>query len=114
MVSNLVLYAAQAANASRSAARREGSNMNKQFGFCERCGAKLAGDKIWWLELDQRTGTYTDQEVPAEFSQGGFAFGKDCAKIMLAEHKAAVGFASLIVYPTPPPLAGNLSRSAAR
>jgi hypothetical protein len=63
--------------------------MNKQFGFCERCGAKLAGDKIWWLELDQRTGTYTDQEVPAEFSQGGFAFGKDCAKIMLAEHKAA-------------------------
>ena len=63
--------------------------MNKQFGFCERCGAKLAGDKIWWLELDQRTGTYTDQEVPAEFSQGGFAFGKDCAKIMLAEHEAA-------------------------
>jgi hypothetical protein len=72
-----------------SAARREGNHMNKQFDFCERCGAKLAGDKNWWLELDHRTGTYTDQEVPAEFSQGSFAFGKDCAKIMLAEHKAA-------------------------
>ena len=59
------------------------------FGFCERCGAKLAGDKIWWLEYDQRTGTYSLEAVPEEFSQGGFSFGKDCAKIMLTEHAAA-------------------------
>lgn len=54
--------------------------------YCERCGAKLAKDKIVWLELDQRTNTYTSEPVPQEFSQGGFAFGKDCAKIMIAEH----------------------------
>ena len=63
--------------------------MSKSFGFCERCHAKLAFESIWWLELDQRTGTYSLEAVPEEFSQGGFAFGKDCAKIMLAEHAAA-------------------------
>ena len=68
--------------------------MKNSFAFCERCNAKLAEIRngeynIVWLELDQRTGTYTNQEVPTEFSQGGFPFGKDCAKIMLAEHEAA-------------------------
>ena len=63
--------------------------MSRSFAFCERCSAKLNLDKIWWLEYDQRTGTYTDKEVPAEFSQGGFPFGKDCAKKALAEHEAA-------------------------
>lgn len=62
--------------------------MSKSFAFCERCHAKLAEDKIWWLELDQRTGTYSLEAVPEEFSQGGFAFGADCAKIMLAEHES--------------------------
>lgn len=59
--------------------------------FCEHCKAKLNPDKAVWLELDQRTGTYTDQPVPEEFSQGGFPFGADCAKNMLAEHAAAQG-----------------------
>jgi len=63
--------------------------MSKSFAFCERCGAKLAEDKIFWLELDQRTGTYT-LDVPEKFSQGGFAFGQDCAKIMLTEHATAI------------------------
>lgn len=68
--------------------------MKNEFVFCERCGAKLTTIKgetynVIWLEYDQRTGTYTDKEVPAEFSQGGFPFGKDCAKIVLAEHEAA-------------------------
>lgn len=63
--------------------------MSKSFAFCERCGAKLAEEKIWWLELDQRTGTYSLAAVPEEFSQGGFAFGKDCAAIMIAEHETA-------------------------
>jgi hypothetical protein len=63
--------------------------MSKSFAFCERCHAKLAFESIWWLELDQRNGTYSLEAVPEEFSQGGFAFGKDCARIMLAEHAAA-------------------------
>jgi len=53
--------------------------MSKSFAFCERCKAKLVEDKSWWLELDQQTGTYSLEAVPKEFSQGGFAFGKDCA-----------------------------------
>lgn len=57
--------------------------------FCERCKAKLNPDMAVWLELDQRTGTYTDQPVPEEYSQGGFPFGADCARFALAEHIAA-------------------------
>jgi hypothetical protein len=57
--------------------------------FCQRCNKKLNPKKIVWLEYDQRTGTYTDQGVPAEFSQGGFEFGSDCAKVEIARHKAA-------------------------
>lgn len=57
--------------------------------FCERCKSKLNPDMAVWLELDQRTGTYTDQPVPEKYSQGGFPFGADCARIALAEHIAA-------------------------
>ena len=57
--------------------------------FCERCKSKLNPDKAVWLELDQRTGTYTDQPVPEEYSQGGFPFGADCARFALTEHIAA-------------------------
>lgn len=75
-------------------AKLERSIMKNEFVFCERCGAKLTTHKggeynVIWLEYDQRTGTYTNKEVPAEFSQGGFPFGKDCAKVVLAEHEAA-------------------------
>jgi len=63
--------------------------MSKSFAFCERCKAKLKDDNIFWLELDQRTFTYTNEAVPEEFSQGGFSFGKDCAQVMLAEHADA-------------------------
>lgn len=42
------------------------------------------------LELDQRTGTFTNQPVPHESSQGGFFFGANCAKIVLAEHEKKV------------------------
>lgn len=68
--------------------------VKNEFVFCERCGAKLTTLKgreynVIWLEYDQRTGTYTNKDVPTEFSQGGFPFGKDCAKIVLAEHEAA-------------------------
>jgi hypothetical protein len=67
--------------------------MKNQLVFCERCKAKLAEHRngeynIVWLVLDQRTGTYTDKEIPDEFSQGAFPFGRDCAKVVLAEHEA--------------------------
>ena len=50
---------------------------------CEHCGAKLDPKKVIWLELDQRTNTYTDQSVPEEDSQGYFSFGIGCAKTIL-------------------------------
>lgn len=53
--------------------------------FCERCGAAVT-DPVW-LTLDWRTNTFTDEDIPDAFSQGAFAFGKDCAKQALAEHK---------------------------
>ena len=40
--------------------------------FCERCKAKLNPDMAVWLELDQRTGTYTDQPVPENIHRAGF------------------------------------------
>ncbi len=55
--------------------------------ICERCGRPLEPDRIVWLELDQRTGKYTDVEVPEEFSQGAFAFGVDCAKAELSGYE---------------------------
>lgn len=51
--------------------------------FCEICGKKLDPNKIVWLNLDRRTNTYTDKELPSQYSQGGFPFGKDCAKRIL-------------------------------
>lgn len=53
--------------------------------YCERCGEKLNNKTMVWLELDQDTGLYTDGELPeGHVSQGGFAFGKACAKTVLA------------------------------
>lgn len=74
------------------AGRTQGIDMAKfRLLFCEHCKAKLNPDKAVWLEYDQRTGTYTDQPVPEEYSQGGFPFGADCARVVLAEHSAAQG-----------------------
>lgn len=57
--------------------------------FCERCGEKLNPKKMVWLELDQRTNTYTDGYVSEEVSQGGFTFGRACSVKMLMEHEKA-------------------------
>ena len=57
--------------------------------YCERCGKELKYSKIIWLELDQRTNTYSNQPVPYEYSQGGFAFGKDCAMVEIKKHGEA-------------------------
>lgn len=57
--------------------------------FCKRCDARLDIRKSVWLLLDQRTGTYTDQDVPDEFSQGAFAFGKNCTETEKRMHTEA-------------------------
>ncbi len=52
---------------------------------CENCDRKLNKQKIVWLELNQVTGIYhLIGEVAEEESQGAFAFGRDCAKTVLA------------------------------
>jgi hypothetical protein len=56
---------------------------------CERCGEELHPDRLVWLEFDQRTSTYTNQDVPEKYSQGGFTFGAACAKRELARHHVA-------------------------
>jgi hypothetical protein len=61
--------------------------MNEKKNRCERCQEILKPGNEVWLELDQRTNTYTDLEVPQEHSQGGFPFGADCAKRAITEHK---------------------------
>ena len=60
---------------------------NKDVYHCERCGEKLNPKKMVWLELDQRTNTYTDGYVPEDVSQGGFTFGRACSVKMLLEHE---------------------------
>lgn len=59
-------------------------------GYCVRCQQKLDPKKIVMLELDTRTDTYTDQDVPAEFSQGSFEFGNACAEIEKQLHREAM------------------------
>lgn len=57
--------------------------MGEWIEFCERCGKKITSGNEVWLNLDSRTNTYTDKDIPSEYSQGGFPFGEDCAKKML-------------------------------
>lgn len=64
--------------------------MSNERSKCQRCGESLHPKREVWLELDQRTNTYTAGEVPEQHSQGGFAFGKACAKKAQAEHDAAL------------------------
>lgn len=56
---------------------------------CTRCEEFLHPAREVWLSYDQRTGTYTDQDIPPEHDQGGFVFGKACSLRALAEHRDA-------------------------
>jgi hypothetical protein len=49
---------------------------------CAHCGKPLRG-RFVWLELDQRSGTYTNGDVPPEHSQGAFPIGVSCAKALV-------------------------------
>jgi hypothetical protein len=52
---------------------------------CERCGSELDPGKATWLELNNHSGLYSEENgtVPIEESQGAFPFGSDCRKIVL-------------------------------
>jgi hypothetical protein len=54
---------------------------------CERCNDFLDPKKEVWLTYDQRTNTFTDLEIPEQYSQGGFPFGRACARRALKEHQ---------------------------
>ena len=48
---------------------------------CERCHKPVEKEKAVWFELNKSTGEYCEPgSVPEDESQGGFAFGPDCAK----------------------------------
>lgn len=56
---------------------------------CERCGKQIPIDRLVWLELDGVDSVYRKPgEIPPWKSQGGFPFGKDCAKAALAACQA--------------------------
>lgn len=53
---------------------------------CTRCFREIEPGQERWLELDQRTNTYTARGVPPEHSQGGFPFGTTCAEYEETQH----------------------------
>jgi hypothetical protein len=59
----------------------------KQIIRCERCNEKLNPKTAVWLEFSITDGNYYSSEKFPEnhVSQGGFSFGKSCAKTQLTE-----------------------------
>jgi hypothetical protein len=56
---------------------------------CTRCGKPLEPKRKVWLELDQRDGTYHNfRDIPADCSQGWFAFGVACSRAMVRAARA--------------------------
>lgn len=53
---------------------------------CTACGDPLRGDVVH-LKLDSRTGTYTDEYIPAEFFKGVYPFGRICASAARDRHR---------------------------
>ena len=60
--------------------------MNEQTIWCERCGEKLNPKTAVWLELSMTDGNYYKEIPDGHDSQGGFSFGKACAKSQLKEN----------------------------
>lgn len=57
--------------------------MYEGFETCERCHKPVEAEKAVWFELNNHTGEYlTPGTVPEDESQGCFAFGPDCAKVV--------------------------------
>ncbi len=61
-------------------------------GCCIRCGKGLDPARQVMLELDQRIDEYHDfGGVPENSSQGWFEFGPDCAAVLRARARLALG-----------------------
>ena len=60
---------------------------NIQVIRCERCNEKLNPKTTVWLELSMTDGKYypSDKFPEGHESQGGFSFGRACAKTQLKE-----------------------------
>lgn len=52
---------------------------------CERCGEALKQTQTVWLELSLTDGRYYKDLPDGHASQGGFPFGKACAKVAIQE-----------------------------
>lgn len=52
---------------------------------CERCGEALKRTQAVWLELSLIDGRYYKDLPDGHESQGGFPFGKTCAKVAIQE-----------------------------
>ena len=53
---------------------------------CERCNEKLDPKRVVWLELSNTDGKYYEELPEGHVSQGGFPFGRSCAKTELNEN----------------------------
>ena len=62
-------------------------NYNIHVIRCEKCNEKLNPKTAVWLELSMTDGKYypSDKFPEGHESQGGFSFGKACAKTQLKE-----------------------------
>jgi phage FluMu protein Com len=57
---------------------------------CTRCNQPLNRQRVRWLELNCRTGRYSNPDeavLPVHESQGCFPFGIACAKTQLKEDR---------------------------
>jgi hypothetical protein len=60
-----------------------GASMKGLIDHCERCGDKLNLRNTVYLQLNSKTGKYSDGGVPDDADQGWFAFGRACADRVL-------------------------------
>ena len=63
--------------------------MKEEIIYCERCNERLNPKTAVWLELSNTDGNYYTEIPEGHNSQGGFSFGKACAKTQLKEQKYA-------------------------
>jgi hypothetical protein len=59
--------------------------MKEQTIRCERCNEKINPKTAVWLEFSITDGRYYKEIPQGHDSQGGFSFGKACAKTQLNE-----------------------------
>lgn len=53
---------------------------------CERCGRQLYKTSTVWLEFSNTDGNWYKNLPKGHESQGSFPFGRDCAKLQIAEN----------------------------